>query len=558
MALCLGDARACPGVFLYRHAVRQTAQLPDAFAGPTPSETLAGEDRWADNFRLWWCLLDVVQQKVPVEKRQAAFKYLVAELTGHLVCGLPQARYWAFVEGRLQAGPAGKGSRSKGQVKVRPPGKGTGSQSKGSTSEGKGAKGGHGQGAAAPGEAARAEAARTAARLLVAAAAAKAAPAGAAAGTTLEGSQSAAASSSPGGGRKGPQKKQRGSGKGTGNALPDARRSGKGSGGSRGGGKPPALLTPPARPRTRSPRGVAPAPRGTIRTNIVVQPWRSAPPSAPPSAPRSRSPVSGRRGTGRGPAPSSALRLRSPVVRRASGGRGPATSEHARGEEEGPRWEGSAVLFTAGSDVEANRRQFLQEYCDMPPGLFEEEWAALRHESGWTPLHFLAQAVNRGHLLAPAGCRRRGLELLGSAESLVRLLRERGCDLDCAVSQTASAARGFTALHLLAKPYKKWSRDQLEDVLAPAEAILQQGGIADPEVPHSGRTPLAIAASAGQEELALLLVRYGADPAACERDGPTPIEICRRGRQLAMASRLEEERSRRSSFDPAAAPRARR
>ena len=132
--------------------------------------------------------------------------------------------------------------------------------------------------------------------------------------------------------------------------------------------------------------------------------------------------------------------------------------------------------------------------------------------------------------------------------------------MDDHVAEHAQVAKGFTALHLLAKPYKKWTREQLDDVVALAEAILQQGGNASPEVPRTGRTPLAIAAaSSGQEELALLLVRYGADPAAPERDGLTPIGICRRGRQPVMASRLEEEGSRWSSHDPAAAnARARR
>ena len=114
-------------------------------------------------------------------------------------------------------------------------------------------------------------------------------------------------------------------------------------------------------------------------------------------------------------------------------------------------------------------------------------------------------------------------------------------------------------MHLLAKPYNKWTREQLDDVLALAEAILQHGGRVNPRVQHTGRTPLAIAASSGQEELALLLVRYGADPAAPERDGLTPIGICRRGRQPVMASRLEEACSRWSSHDLAAAnARARR
>ena len=71
-------------LLLYWHAV-QTPKLPDAFAGPTPSLTLTGEDRWMDNCRQWWNLLDAVLQSEPMEKRQAAFAELATELTGDLV-----------------------------------------------------------------------------------------------------------------------------------------------------------------------------------------------------------------------------------------------------------------------------------------------------------------------------------------------------------------------------------------------------------------------------------------------------------------------------------------
>ena len=157
---------------------------------------------------------------------------------------------------------------------------------------------------------------------------------------------------------------------------------------------------------------------------------------------------------------------------------------------------------------------------------------------------FLAQAVNRGHLVAPAGCYLRGLGLLGGAESLVRKLLEHGCDLNAAIEEPApgfkAAAVGFTALHLLAKPHHKWSPEELDDVLAFAEAILRNGGRVDPHSGRGGRTPMAIAASSGQAELVQLLVRYGADPRALEGDGITPIELCRRGRQNAMANLLAE------------------
>ena len=198
----------------------------------------------------------------------------------------------------------------------------------------------------------------------------------------------------------------------------------------------------------------------------------------------------------------------------------------------------------------------------MPPEIADgaEDWAGMMDGSGWTPLHFLCQAVNRGHLLAEAGARRSGLDLLGHPTFVVRWLVAAGCELNAPIVQKLqnTNAVGFRALHLLAKPHHKWTREQLDDVLALAQAILQQGGRVNPEVPHSGRMPLSLAASSGQEELALLLVRYGADPAAPERDGLTPIGICRRGRQPVMASRLEEECLRRSSLESKADPRARR
>ena len=70
--------------------------------------------------------------------------------------------------------------------------------------------------------------------------------------------------------------------------------------------------------------------------------------------------------------------------------------------------------------------------------------------------------------------------------------------------------------------------------------MLRHGGRVDPHVGHNGRTPLAIAASSGQEALVRLLVRFGADPKAPEGDGITPIELCRRGRQNSFVLLLAE------------------
>ena len=165
----------------------------------------------------------------------------------------------------------------------------------------------------------------------------------------------------------------------------------------------------------------------------------------------------------------------------------------------------------------------------------------MRHdESGWHPVHFLAQAVNRGHLQAPAGSCLQSLALLGSAETVVGLLISKRCYLDAPVAEYAAAAAGYTALYLLEKPHRKRSRSELDAVLSLAEAILRNGGRPDRRLPHSGRTPLALAASVGQEDMARLLIRYGADPSVPEGDGATPAELCRRGCQPAMAAALDE------------------
>ena len=192
-----------------------------------------------------------------------------------------------------------------------------------------------------------------------------------------------------------------------------------------------------------------------------------------------------------------------------------------------------------------------------------ENWAGLVDNiSGWMPLHFLCQAVNRGHLLAQ-GARRGGLELLGSrnevwscssaAADVVRWLVRAGCELNATIAQRLQTdAVGFGALHLLAKPHQKWTHEQLDDVLALMEALLEHGALPDSEQPGTGRTPLSLAATAGQYALAALLLRYGADPANPERDGRTAIERCRSGAQVPMARLLEEARLRWISKDPAA------
>ena len=190
----------------------------------------------------------------------------------------------------------------------------------------------------------------------------------------------------------------------------------------------------------------------------------------------------------------------------------------------------------------------------MPPEIADgaEDWAGMMDGSGWTPLHFLCQAVNRGHLLAEAGARRSGLDLLGHPTFVVRWLVAAGCELNAPIVQKLHTnAVGFTALHLLAKPHHKWTREQLDDVLALTEALLHHGACPDPEVPLTGRTPLSLAATAGQDGLAALLVKYGADPASTERDGRTAIERCRSGAQMPMARVLEEAHRRWISQDPA-------
>jgi hypothetical protein len=190
---------------------------------------------------------------------------------------------------------------------------------------------------------------------------------------------------------------------------------------------------------------------------------------------------------------------------------------------------------------------FFERYAKMPRKfLLGQNWASQRNSRGWRPLHFVAQAVNRCHLQTAGRGRMRGLALLGGAESLVEALLLHGCDLDAAIPLDSSQAPGFTALHLLAKPYRAWSSDERDDVLDLAAAILRHGGSPDPRVPQTGRTPLGIAAAAGQEALARLLVRFGADPTQPEGDGPSPIEICRRGGQTGVAYKLEELVARRA------------
>ena len=175
-----------------------------------------------------------------------------------------------------------------------------------------------------------------------------------------------------------------------------------------------------------------------------------------------------------------------------------------------------------------------------------ENWAGLVDNiSGWMPLHFLCQAVNRGHLLAQ-GARRSGLELFGGNPSfLVRWLVGAGCELNAPIVQRLHTnAVGFAALHLLAKPHQKWTQEQLDDVLALMEALLEHGALPDSEQPGTGRTPLCLAAAAGQYEVAELLCKFGADPASPDRDGHTVIERCRRGSQEPMARMLEVARRR--------------
>jgi hypothetical protein len=116
-------------------------------------------------------------------------------------------------------------------------------------------------------------------------------------------------------------------------------------------------------------------------------------------------------------------------------------------------------------------------------------------------LHFLAQAVNWGHLVPPPGSGgASGLDLLGGTRENVQLMLVHGCDLDAPVGESATGAgAGFTALHLLSKPAQKRSRQQQDDVINLAQAILEHGGSVNAQVVGAtGHTPLGIAASSGQ------------------------------------------------------------
>ena len=129
---------------------------------------------------------------------------------------------------------------------------------------------------------------------------------------------------------------------------------------------------------------------------------------------------------------------------------------------------------------------------------------------------------------------------MSAAADLVRWLVRAGCELNAPIVQRLHTnAVGFAALHLLAKPHQKWTQEQLDDVLALMEALLEQGALPDSEQPGTGRTPLSLAAAAGQYEVAELLCKFGADPTRPDRDGQTVIERCRRGSHWPMARALE-------------------
>ena len=137
---------------------------------------------------------------------------------------------------------------------------------------------------------------------------------------------------------------------------------------------------------------------------------------------------------------------------------------------------------------------------------------------------------------------------------MVRWLVRAGCELNAPIAQRLHTnAVGFAALHLLAKPHQKWTRDQLDDVLALMEALLEHGALPDSEQPGTGRTPLCLAAAAGQYEVAELLCKFGADPTRPDRNGQTVIERCRRGAQRPMATALEAARRRWQTFQDLAA-----
>ena len=103
--------------------------------------------------------------------------------------------------------------------------------------------------------------------------------------------------------------------------------------------------------------------------------------------------------------------------------------------------------------------------AERPGAALEEPAGSTDRQSGWRPLNFLAQAVNRGHLLAPEGSSLQALALLGCAQTEVGLLMGKSCDLDAPVAEYAAAAARYTALHLHAKPHRKQSRSELDAVL---------------------------------------------------------------------------------------------
>ena len=488
---------------VYRQAV--LTDLPDIVAGTEPAVTIVGEHRFVP---VWWHVLDVVLPHTSQEDRDAAMREVLSICTGGLVSGLPPDVLARFA--RRPAGPE-TGIQAKAQ-----PGAKASSQSKHPSTASQSKGGGKGTASQSKG----------------------------AGKSTATAAAKAPAAKAPAGDRKG---SGRGTAKGRGKGAKGSR-STSGGKGARGGGKPASSSGKPAESGEAPVRSRSPAARGSVAA--ALPPWHQGRGRGPalPAVPSARSPS--RRPRLRSPA--QAPRLRSPVP---GTGRSPAPAAAPRSSTPGS----GPIMLSREQRLAQRRLQFFIKYCELTEVLLlDRSWASLSHQTGMQPLHFLAQAVNRGHLQVPAGTGLSGLELLGGAKSMLHAMREHGADLDSPVGADHLAA-GFTALRLLAKPHHRWSQQELGDVLALAEAILQQGGRVDAQVPRTGRTPLALAAAAGQEDMIRLLIRFEADPGAPDGDGVTPIELCRKGRQHATAALLVElatDRAVRSGGDlPPARPR---
>jgi ankyrin repeat protein len=96
----------------------------------------------------------------------------------------------------------------------------------------------------------------------------------------------------------------------------------------------------------------------------------------------------------------------------------------------------------------------------------------------------------------------------------------------------AKAVADLTPLHEAA-----WCGNR-ETATLLASAVVKAGGTIDP-VNTVGQTPLHFAALKGHEDVALVLLRNGANPTACDRHGQTPVGMAVDHRHRTLAALLQ-------------------